>query len=665
MFNPCLYGTGQGEFTPNGTLAANIYGHACREIDTMNGLNQSGFLQYALQYYKALRAHLRRLIHTLQWRSDRSRVWRWVSMTMVMVMAIATTGCSLDSFKSKEATQIPRIVTSTISDPKTFNPITNDVSTIIFGLMYSSLLVEDGESGELEPTLAEKWVVSEDQKEIVFTLKEDLKWSDGEPFTVEDILFTYNDILFNPKIPSGIRDILRIGEQGLFPSVTKVGDRQVKFTVPEPFAPFLRYAGGISIMPKHALEKAVNTMGSDDQPEFLSTWGTDTDPAKIIGNGPYRLLSYSPGQRMIFERNPYYWKNDTKTEGEALQPYVERLIQQIVESIDSSLLQFRSGGIDVMGLTPEQFSLLKRETKKGKFTIYNDDPRPGSSFITFNLNTGKRDGEPLVDPAKSRWFNSREFRQAVAYTIDRQTMINNLYQGLGRPQNSPIAVQSPYYLKDGKQYDYDPQKAKDLLLSAGFSYNGENQLVDAEGNQVRFTLITNSGNTLREKMGAQIKQDLSGIGIQVDFQPIAFNTLVDKAANTLDWDCILLGFGGGTEPNGGANVWKTEGTLHMFNQNAPEGETPLTDRQVSPWEKDIEALYIKGAQELEEEKRKAIYGEAQQLIQENVPFIYLVNPLSLIAIRDRIQGVKYTARYSSPLSGALWNIDDLTIAIEE
>ena len=624
----------------------------------MNGLNQSG-----VQQYQWLQKGLRSVGRFLKPHSGFMR--RLVPVFMVIVMAIATTGCSLDAFKKKEATQIPRIVTSTISDPKTFNPITNDVSTIIFGLMYSSLVVENGETGELEPILAEDWVVSEDQKEIVFTLRKGLKWSDGEPFTVDDILFTYNDILFNPKIPSGIRDILRIGEQGLFPSVSKVGDRQVKFTVPEPFAPFLRYAGGISIMPKHALEASVKTLGADDQPEFLSTWGTDTDPSKIIGNGPYRLVSYSPGQRMIFERNPYYWKNDLNPGGKP-QPYVERLIQQIVESIDSALLQFRSGGIDIMGLTPEQFSLLKRETKKGKFTIYNDAPRPGSSFITFNLNTGKRDGQPLVDPVKSRWFNSRAFRQAVAYSIDRQTMINNLYQGLGQPQNSPIAVQSPYYLADGKQYNYDPEQAKQLLMKAGFSYNAENQLMDAEGNLVRFSLNTNSGNTLREKMGAQIKQDLANVGIQVDFQPIAFNTLVDRAANTLDWDCILLGFGGGTEPNGGANVWKTEGTLHMFNQNiVADGETPLTDRQVSQWEKDIEILYIEGAQELNEDKRKAVYGEAQMLIQENLPFIYLVNPLSLIAIRDRIEGVKYTARYSSPLSGALWNIDDLKLSAEE
>ena len=626
----------------------------------MNGLNQSGLQQFALQRYRWLNGWLKKNIQSI----GQGLGPRLMAMALVLVMAIATTGCNnLDAFKT-EATQVPRIVTSSISDPKTFNPITNDVSTIIFGLMYSSLVVEDGESGELEPILAEDWVVSEDQKEIVFTLREGLKWSDGEPFTVDDILFTYNDILFNPKIPSGIRDILRIGEEGLFPSVSKVGDRQVKFTVPEPFAPFLRYAGGISIMPKHALEASVKTLDAEDQPEFLSTWGTDTDPAEIIGNGPYRLVNYAPGQRMIFERNPYYWKNDQNPEDEP-QPYIEQLIQQIVESTDSALLQFRSGGIDVMGLTPEQFSLLKRETKKGKFTIYNDAPRPGSNFITFNLNTGKREGQPLVDPAKSRWFNSLEFRQAVAYSLDRQTMINNLYQGLGEPQNSPIAVQSYYYLENGKQYDYNPDKAKELLLSAGFSYNGENQLIDADGNLVRFTLNTNSGNALREKMGAQIKRDLAQVGIQVDFQPIAFNTLVDRAANTLDWDCILLGFGGGTEPNGGANVWKTQGTLHMFNQDVlAEGEIPLTDRQVSEWEKAIEKLYIQGAQELNEEKRKAIYGDAQMLIQENVPFIYLVNPISLMAIRDRIQGVKYTARYSSPLSGALWNIEELQLSAE-
>ena len=135
-------------------------------------------------------------------------------------------------------------------------------------------------------------------------------------------------------------------------------------------------------------------------------------------------------------------------------------------------------------------------------------PATGTSFVFFNLNKGKRNGKPLVDPIKSKWFNNKEFRQAVAYAIDRQTMINNTFQGLGQTQNSPISVQSPYYLppeKGLKVYDYNLDKARELLKKAGFKYNSQGQLLDSEGNRVRFTLLTNSGNKIREAMGAQIK----------------------------------------------------------------------------------------------------------------------------------------------------------------
>ncbi|MFN7657553.1 MAG: ABC transporter substrate-binding protein, partial [Dolichospermum sp.] len=257
------------------------------------------------------------------------------------------------------------------------------------------------------------------------------------------------------------------------------------------------------------------------------------------------------------------------------QPYIERIIWQIVESTDTALLQFRSGDLDAIGVSPDYFSLLKVQEKQGNFKIYNGGPSSATSFMSFNLNKGKRDGKPLVDPIKSKWFNNVQFRQAVAYAIDRQTMLNNTFRGLGKPQNSPISVQSPYFLppeKGLKVYTYNPDKAKQLLLQAGFKYNDKNLLLDDQGNEVRFTLLTNSGNKIRESMGSQIKQDLSKIGIQVDFAPLAWNAFIDKLSNTLDWDACLIGLTGGLEPNDGANVWSPEGGLHMFNQKPQAGQ---------------------------------------------------------------------------------------------
>ncbi|MEB3179713.1 MAG: ABC transporter substrate-binding protein [Nostocaceae cyanobacterium] len=579
---------------------------------------------------------------------------RWLAIILLVGTTITVVACNPERFKS-QAAPIPQLVLSILSDPKTFNYPLSQESPNIFPLTYEGLINENPLTGQIEPALAESWEISPDKLKIVFTLREGLKWSDGQPLTADDVTFTYNDIYLNEAIPTDTRDALRIGESRALPKVRKLDDRRVEFSVPEPFAPFLRSTGS-PILPAHALRESVQTKDKEGKPVFLTKWGVDTPPEQIIVNGTYKLERYDTSQRVVFRRNPYYWRQDAQGES---QPYIERLIWQIVESTDTSLLQFRSGGLDSVGVSPEYFSLLKREEKRGNFTIYNGGPASGTSFVFFNLNKGKRNGKPLVDPVKSRWFNTVEFRQAVAYAIDRQTMINNIFRGLGTLQNSPISVQSPYYLspKEGlKVYDYNTQKAKELLLKAGFKYNDKNQLEDAQGNRVRFTLITNAGNKTREAMAAQIKQDLSKIGIQVDFAPLAWNAYTDKISNTLDWETALLGLTGGVEPNDGANVWSPEGGLHMFNQKPQPGQNPIDGREVAPWEAEIGRLYIQAARELDEAKRKEIYGKTQQITQEYLPFIYLVNPLAMSAVRDRIEGIKYSA-----LGGAFWNIYEIKL----
>lgn len=585
-------------------------------------------------------------------------IWRrWLALILVLLLlAPVLTACNPNQFRT-QAARVPRVVVTSTSDPKTFNYITSDESSSgeILAQMYDGLLSTNGITGELEPGLAESWEISPDQKQIVYTLRPGLKWSDGEPMTVDDIVFTYNDIIFNEKIPTSVADIFRVGEAGRFPTVRKLDDRRVEFTAPEPFAPLLRFAGG-AFMPKHALEESVKAVDAQGNPQFLSAWGTDTDPAKIVSSGAYRLKSYQPGERVMLERNPYYWRQDAQGNP---QPYIEQFVFQFVASDDAALAQFRAGGIDVEGVTPDSFSLVKREESRGNFTIYNGGPALSSQYLTFNLNQGRRNGKPLVDPIKSRWFNQVEFRQAVAHALDRPTMINNIYKGLGVPQHSAIYLQSPYYFPPEKglpTYDYDPARAKELLLKAGFQYNSANQLTDADGNVVRFSLITNAGNKTREAMGTQIKQDLAQIGIQVDFQPIAFNTLVGRMSDSLDWEAILLGLSGaGVEPDGGRNVWSPNGRLHLFNQSPTSGE--LEGRQVADWEAEIGRLYVRGGQELDDDKRKAIYAEAQKLAQAYVPMIFLINPLSLSAVRNRLEGVQYSA-----LGGALWNVYELKLA---
>jgi len=575
--------------------------------------------------------------------------WRSFCLLLVAVLCVALSGCNPSVLKTT-ATPTPQIVRSVLSDPKTFNYVLNQESPNIFGLTYEGLVSQNPITGEFEPALAESWE-AEDLK-IVFTLRDGLQWSDGEPLTVDDVIFSYNDLFLNEDIPTNVRDSLRIGQSQEFPTVKKLDNRRVEFTIPEPFAPFLG-AAELAILPAHSLRQSVESKDSEGKPKFISQWGVDTPPEQIIVNGPYKLKSYSTNQRVIFERNPYYWRKDSQGNS---QPYIQEIVWEIVEKQDTSILQFRSGGLDAIAVSPDSFSLLKREEERGEFTIYNGGPAYGTGFIFFNLNTGKRAGKPLVKEEKSRWFNNVKFRQAVAYGIDRQRMINNIYRGLGKPQNSPISVQSPFYDDSLKGYNYNPEKAKTLLREAGFQYDRQNQLEDDRGNRVRFTLMTNSGNQVREGMAAQIAQDLGKIGIKVDLDPIAFGVLVDKLSNSLEWECCLLGLTGGNEPNDGANVWFPNGNLHMFNQKPQPGKKPLEGRKVADWEKKIAQLYIQAARELDVEKRKAIYAETQQIVEEYVPFIYLVNPLSLTAVRDRIQEIQYSA-----LLGPFWNIYELQL----
>lgn len=575
---------------------------------------------------------------------------------IILLAAIVTIALSACTPARSQLTN--RLIVPTPSGPATFNYPLNQSAYSVFGYLNEGLINENGLTSELEPGLAESWEASKDGKKIVFTLREGLKWSDGEPMTTDDIIFSYDKIYFNDKIPSGLKDTLRVGMSRQFPKLKKLDSRRVEFSVAEPFAPFIRYAGGIPILPAHILQESISNTDSEGKPKFLSTWGTDTDPKKIVGNGQYRMLSYTPNQRVVLERNPYFWRKDTQG---TTQPYIQQIVWQIIENTDTQLLNFRSGDLDSLDVQPEVFPLLKREEKRGKYTVFNGGPDTGSVFMCFNLNKGRNpQKQPFVDPIKSRWFATKEFRQAIAYAINRDTMTNNIYRGLGAPLHSPIPAQSPFYLspKEGlKTYSYDLQKAKDLLLSAGFKYNTKGELLDTKGNKVRFTLLMAAGKKVREQMGTQIKQDLGKLGMQIDTQFLSFNTYVEKLRLSKNWDTYLGAFTGGLEPHSSYNIWSVNGTLHSFNQGPQAGEPPIKGWEVAEWEQKIDDLYVKASQELNEVKRKELYAETQRIIAEQVPFIYMVNPLTFEAVRDRISGIRYSA-----IGGAFWNLYELKIA---
>lgn len=578
-------------------------------------------------------------------------------------------GCQPSQWRSAKGQTT--LALSTLTDPQTFNYANNQAFPNIFLFAYEGLTRENGKTGAVEPALAESWTISPDKKRIVFTLRPNLKWSDGHPLTAADVVFTYRDIVFDPAVPIDAKDSFRVGRQRLFPQVRQLNDRQVEFLLPEPFAPFLHATSGppsegVVILPQHILQETLRTKGADGNLKFLSTWNTDTPPEQIIVNGPYKLVSYRAGQRLIFERNPYYWRKDAQ--GRQL-PYIDRIIWQFIENTDTQLLRFRSGDLDVMGdvrpLRPEYYSLLKKEEQRGNFRLHNGGPWSGFLYLAFNQNQATdQNGKPIVDPIKRRWFTNLAFRQAVAYGIDRGRMNTNIFRGLGSVQHSPISVQSPYWISPQqglKTYAYDPQTARTLLRSAGFRYDNQGRLLDDQGHRVEFTLLTNAGNKVREAIGSQIKQDLGRLGIQVNFNPINFNTLGEKLSTSRDWEAHMVGFTGGMDPHQAANFWLTTGGSHYFNLQQQPGQSPLRGWQATPAEQDIDRLFIAGAQELDEAKRRAIYADFQRLIQEQLPIILLVNDSALMAARNTIEGLQY----SGLPSWGLWNIAELRVGSPE
>ncbi|MFN3926182.1 MAG: ABC transporter substrate-binding protein [Pseudanabaenaceae cyanobacterium] len=584
--------------------------------------------------------------------------WRraWLFLLLLGITALLLMGCQVLQAERRERWQ-QQLVASILTDPRTFNPVlvTDATSSTVLGLLFNSLLQQNGRTGELEPDLAEKWEIKKGGLEVIFTLKEGLKWSDGQPLTADDVVFTFQDVIFNPQIPSSSRDVLAIGKDKTFPKIEKLDDRRIKFTLREPFAPFVRFYGGTNILPKHILEKTIQEKDERGAPKFLQTWTINTPVNQIVGSGMYKFLEYVPGQRFIYSKNPFYW--------EAPKPFINQFVYQIVESIDTALVRFRNRELDIYGLRGEDFQLLKKEEKRGNFTIYNGGPAFGQTFLMFNLNQGRdpKTGKPFVNPIRARWFNNVNFRRAIAYAIDRQAMINTVYRGLGEPQNSPISVQSPYFRKEGLPvYEYNPEKAKQLLLAAGFRYNENDRLIDDQGNLVRFVLQTNaSSNPVRGQLGAMIKTDLDKIGITVDVSSIDFNILIERIDRSKDWEAVILGFTGGVEPHGSFNLWSVDGTLHMFNKGAEAGEPPIPGRVVADWEQEISDLMVAGAREVDEQKRKEIYGRMQVKVQEYLPLIHLVTPLAFSAVRNRIQGVEFTV-----LGGALWNLPELRLTAE-
>jgi peptide/nickel transport system substrate-binding protein len=526
------------------------------------------------------------------------------------------------------------LVIGTWNNPRSFNPwaTVETSTTVVTNQIFGTGLTEvNPVTLKVEPGLAKSWEISEDGLTITFYLRKGLKWSDGEPFTADDVIFTFKGVIFNEDVATSARDIFYV--EGKLPEVEKVDDYTVKFTLPAPFRPFLR-AMSQEIYPMHKLKDLSRVYNPDADPQALTNaWSVDTPPEEIVGMGPFKLVEFIPDQLVVLERNPNYWKVDPN--GVKL-PYLDGIKYVITGGADATMLKFRNGELDVYGPRPEDLATLKAEAEQKGFEILIDPTKPffGTNFLYFNLD--------CPDEKLREYFNMIEFRQAMAHLIDKQSIIDNIYFGLAVPQWGPISILSPFYNEEVlPKFEYDPNKAAELLDKIGLvDRNGDGWRDFPDGTTFEFELNTNVGNTIRDQICQLFVDDAASVGIKVNYNPIEFNALVQKILGG-QAVAVVIGLTGGVEPHFGANVYRSTGNLHFWHYSAKENPTPAEQR--------IDELIELGIKTYDFDEAYKYYSELAKIFAENLWLIYTVNQVYMYCYYKNLQN---TAEFS-PAAGAL------------
>ena len=523
------------------------------------------------------------------------------------------------------------------SGPKTFNlwTSTDNTSSTLARLMFDGLFEDDPDTGEIVPHLAKSYEIKDEGKTIVVKLRKGIKWSDGIPITSDDVVFTWNEIVFSGLEASGFQSLCLI--DGKYPTVRKIDDTTVEFMTHIVFAPFLRQIG-YPIAPKHIFEPVFKkTPKKDLKKVFLGFWGTNTKPDDFVTSGPYKLARYVQGERIEFVRNPNYFVTNIKNEK---LPYLDSIIYSIVQDSTLELFKFLAGEIDIVSVRGEDVGLTKKLEKKKKFHTVNLGPSSGTEFLIFNLH------KDVIHRVSTKWFNNLYFRQAISHAIDRTGIVDNVLGGVGKPLFTSESLPSIYLnRKFADGYHQDFKLSKELLIKGGFKWNANNELIDSKNQKVEFTILTNAENTTRQSIGVIIQDDLKKLGIKVNLRPIDFNTLIGRS-DSGDWEAIIIGFTGGFfEPNEGAKVWKLNGRLHMFDQ---------ASHKPRDWEIQIDRIFNDATKLIDFTSRKKLYDKYQEIAYEQLPFIYLVSPLRIFAIQNNIGNIRPTI-----YGGVIYNLESI------
>jgi len=537
-------------------------------------------------------------------------------------------------------------------NPESWNPIVTKTTyvSIIASYCQQALITRDAITGVLMGELAESWAVSQDSLEIVFHLRRGLTWSDGEPFTADDVLFTFNDLVLNDDVDTGNRDLLRLPSGG-FPTIEKVDDYTVRVVSPEVFRPLLD-AFTLFILPKHKLAPFVHKLNPEvPAGTFNGAWGVDTPVEDLVGLGPFTITQYEPDLVIKLERNPLYYHYDPL--GTQL-PYLDEIVIQVGVTGDLTLLQFLNGEVDMIPARAPDMPILKAQEAQKGFTVSLGEVAYEIKFLALNQDT---EAENLRD-----LFRKLPFRQAMSHAVDRQHIIDTLHIGLAYPLWSLVSVPSPFYAgreryggpiteRDAVTYTYDLERAAELLDACGIADRDGDGLREFEdGSDVEFTL--SYGAKGMGDVAIVIADDLAKLGITAKPLYVEFNTLVGRLLSGTVVEGVLIALSGGDDPHGGVNVYSSEGDLHFWHYSAGHG-----DRY--EYEARIDELYRLGAGTYDMDEAFGFYKEIQTVFaREDLGLIFTAASRFTCATYDRIGNAELCAQvgavYGGPLAELLY-----------
>ena len=550
-----------------------------------------------------------------------------------------------------------RLVVASLSDPKSFNGVVaaETSTTDITSMLESGLARRNQFTLEWEPAMAESWTISADEKTITYRLRPNLVWSDGEPITAKDFVFTANQLFLREDIGSNSRSSqLQANPDGGpdIPIVWKyINSRTLSATFPQVTAGIITQSA-LNAYPMHIYSTVIGwdesdgldyeyTFGTDEEGNDIlveikpdgvdyaavtSFQGVDTNVSVIVSSGPWLIREYVPSQKVVFEPNPYYWEKD---DAGVRLPYLEEMVYVIIPDQDSQLQAFIAGQTDTYAVRGEDYAVLVDRQEELGFSIWSVGAVFSTQFITFNQNPIEGEEDAGIAEPELTWLSNKTFRQAMASLVDRQTIINNVAFGFGYPQVSFIPRVSPYYWAgaDAAAFPYDPNAAADMLDSIDYiDRNGDGWREDPDGNKISLELSTNSGNRVREAIGELFAQEAARVGIEINFNPKDFNAMVTQLVATYDWELILIGLTGSVDPISGQNVYPSSGNLHMIEPNQ------VTPRRA--WERVVDAAWDEANLTTSEAQRASGFEKIQRAWIEEVPWVYTFNAASLGGIKN-------------------------------